>query len=111
MESRRKTGSTAKRAKALIPIVGLAYGIVRVPQLAQTVVCKAEFVVGEGLVHVEGLLGGDADLELVFRSGISYNLKIVHPIEKRAIGCYGAEEVVRFVQESMSVVLTEADLF
>lgn len=44
-------------------------------------------------------------------SGIGYDLEIVHSIEEWAVRCDGPEVIVGFIQEGMSEVRTEGDLF
>lgn len=79
------------------------------PQLAQSVVGEAELVVREGRVHVEGLLGGNADFQLVLSSSIRDDFPVVDAAEEGSIGHDGSEVIVGLVQESMPEVSRERD--
>lgn len=80
-------------------------------ELPQSVIGEAEFVVREGLVDVESLLGRDANLELVLRARIGNDLPVMDAVEERPVGSDGPEIVIGLEQESVAVVSTERDLF
>ena len=80
-------------------------------QLSQSIICKSEFVVGEGLIYVEGLLRSDTDFQFMLGSCIGDYFKIVYAIEKWAIRGDGPEVIIGLIKECMAVVRTKCYLF
>jgi hypothetical protein len=73
-------------------------------QLTESVIRKSKFVIGERLVHVEGLLCRDANFQFMLSPRISYYFKIMNTIKEWTIRGDRPKVIIRLVQESMAVV-------
>jgi hypothetical protein len=80
-----------------------------VPQLPEPIVCEPELIVTERAVHVELLLRGHADLQLVLGPRIRHDLPVVHAVGEWAVRDERAEVVVGLVQEGVASVLGKLD--